>query len=213
MQRNWKNRVTLLPNDPNRRIPPRMQFGNPPAEIQQPMTLAIIEVSDDATDRIDLMWTLSHLRCKATGQPDPDPSWWNCKLWAGPSNVPARHKANFWISWNPDTKRINRRADTTALESIRPRLCMATETALRALSIWGDDPERMPVYLVSGAEARVDVPTNVLLGLEVGQTSEAFVTTPEMLRRAVGWVKERQPNAKYTAKDLGLDMWRVSRLA
>lgn len=125
-----RGRTTLALNDPARIRQPRRMTGQPPDVLQNP-ALALDLWGPDAQeqpgDSPALHWYVTVLRSKIDGRPDPDRSWLNLKMW---SSMPVLHKANFWIAWHPEGKRLNRRADTSALEMLRPKLATFLSEAL-----------------------------------------------------------------------------------
>lgn len=211
----WKRGV-MRADDPNRKIPPRMQLGNAPTPVQRPLLLALItDVADAPDDAPDNQWRLSWLRHKKDGRLDPDEAWLNCKVHVcKPDGAPAyaRHKANFWVSWSLERNVLNRRVDTAAMEGMRPKLAAATIAVLGQASSWAGLWHLCPVYSVTDNVIRPHAVMTAILNLAVDH-SDVLVTSAAELKACVDWVKQRQPEAKYGAKDLGLDMWRVTRMA
>lgn len=113
----WKNRITMAPDDPNRKRRPVMRTGNFPDPKQHPLTLAELHLSDRT------QWWVTVLRAKLDGAvPDNADDWLNLKLHAKGQSL---HKANFWVSWHVRQMRLNARLDTRALNTLRPELAAA----------------------------------------------------------------------------------------
>jgi hypothetical protein len=141
--------VTMAPDAPERRRKPSLQKGRPPKAEQDPITLAEFAPSCEAGEE-RVTWRLARTRATVvryingkhtrlpTPQPDDDPEWINCKLYAVET---AHHKANFWIAWNDRTRSLNRRADGSALKNFRPQLYDAVQTYFRQV---GSDIRELP---------------------------------------------------------------------
>jgi hypothetical protein len=206
------NRLTMDANDPNRRQSVRMRIGSAPAPEQRPFLLAQFAPSCSPQD-VNVTWHLARTRAKlyrydngkptrlSTPQDDTQGEWINCKLWA---TSKALHKANFWISWNDETRTVNRRGDGSALAKLRPQLYESVlayfreaNNELREELDWLHVVSREP----SGAIAVELEPLSRLLWIDEPR-SHIFATSEMTRVREMAGLLGRERGMKFTAKAL-----------